>query len=469
MRKQILFTGLAMICLVANVSSLFSSENQKHKQTKRLRLGSFFVQGYWPISNSLLTNADVLTDPFGPRRTTTDTYDYHEGIDIRAQMALPVYAAFDGWIYRVEANSNNTVLSYIILRHVDPFDNTTFYTRYLHLTWTQDLADLNDLEEVSGHAPVFIDAPFNPQYYVTPNKSYIINPIATSGNSGPPPVAFHLHFEGMVGGTNPINNAINPMRDDSLPYTNSGPNHGAPIIQNIVLTTNPRRLTFRVSTHYQELDLNGITLFDAGSGDGIQIDFDNRTNTDAAGDPTGNTNEDGIINARTSFNASMTITIATTLFNPNALTNQIMDFAFTLPTAWRLNPLTIYVDDTQELFDQENVVPTSVADQRDNITLPSTYLLFQNFPNPFNPSTTIRFALPKNSNVSLTIFDANGRLVHDLATQKFYDAGWGELIWDGTSTAGLPVASGAYFYRLNAEGLDNKKLFSQAKKLLLVR
>jgi len=100
---------------------------------------------------------------------------------------------------------------------------------------------------------------------------------------------------------------------------------------------------------------------------------------------------------------------------------------------------------------------------------PKEYALLQNFPNPFNPVTTIRFALPKSSNVSLTIFDANGRLVYDLATQKFYAAGWGELIWDGTNTAGLPVASGAYFYRLTAEGVDNKKLFSQTKKLLLVR
>jgi len=236
MQKQILFTVLAMICLIANA---ISSEKQKTNKNRRLRIGKLPVQGYWPISNSFLTNADVLTDPFGPRRTSTDTYDYHEGIDIRAQMAQPVYAAFDGWIYRVEANTNNNVLSYIILRHVDPFDNTTFYTRYLHLTWTQDLADLNDLEEFNGnHTPVSIDAPFAPSYYVTPTKTYLINPIATSGNSGPPPVAFHLHFEGMAGGTNPIKNAINPMRDDSLPYSNSGPNHGAPIIQNIVLTTN---------------------------------------------------------------------------------------------------------------------------------------------------------------------------------------------------------------------------------------
>lgn len=385
---------------------------------------------------------------------------------------MSVHAAFDGTIHAVQAVNDITLRTenWVILRHIDPGDNTVFYTFYDHLQYTGALADL---QRIAGPNSPLIDAPFAPQFYTDPitGQLYAINPFATSGETGAVGNP-HLHFAGMVGGISAVNNAINPMRDDSLPYNNNHsnnenpPTYGAPTIQNIVLTTNPRRLSFRISTHHEELDLNGITLFDGV--DGVQIDFDNRTNTDAAGDPTGNTNEDGIINTTTSYGRQITITITTYNFNPG--TNQIMDFAFDLPAAWNLNPITIHVDDTQGLFDQENVFSTGVKDKDVNgDALPLTYHLFQNFPNPFNPSTTIRFALPKRSLVSLTIYDMHGSLVRELATQKFYDSGWGELVWDGTNTTGLPVASGAYFYRLNAESLDNKKSFSQTKKLLLVR
>jgi len=114
----------------------------------------------------------------------------------------------------------------------------------------------------------------------------------------------------------------------------------------------------------------------------------------------------------------------------------------------------------------DNIV--SVKDKAES-SPPTKFFLFQNFPNPFNPSTTIRFALPKRSLVSLAVYDEHGRLARKLATQEIHDSGWSELVWDGTNAAGLPVASGAYFYRLNAESLDNKKNFSQTKKLLLVR
>jgi len=458
MRKQVLFAGLAMIFLVATTTRLFSSENQKHKQTKNLRLGSFPVQGYWPISNFSTPNADVLTSPFGPRYfskqpTPNDFYDFHDGIDISAAKFRSVHAAFDGTILQVVANSNNNTASSVILQHIDPFDNSIFFTRYLHLNYTDAL---RDLAQIAGPNSPVIDAPIAPQSYRDPNTGLLhtINPFAESGDSGGVPA--HLHFEGMVGGTNSATNAINPMREDSLPYTNSG----GPTIQNIVLTTTPKRLTFRVNTHHQELDLNGIFLLDS-NGDDIEIDFDNRKNIDGS-----TSNQDGIIVATTSFQQQLTITITTFDFNPG--TNQMMDFAFDLPATWGLNPIILHANDTQEFFDQETIFPTSVEDKVTN-TLPLTYSLFQNFPNPFNPSTTIRFALPKRSIVSLMIYDMRGSLMRELAVQNFYDAGWGELVWDGTNATGLPVASGAYFYRLNAESLDSKKKFLQTKKLLLVR
>jgi photosystem II stability/assembly factor-like uncharacterized protein len=85
------------------------------------------------------------------------------------------------------------------------------------------------------------------------------------------------------------------------------------------------------------------------------------------------------------------------------------------------------------------------------------FALFQNYPNPFNPSTTIRYALPTRSNVSLTIFNLLGQKVATLVNGDV-ESGNHEVTFNA---AGL--ASGVYFYRLQTPS------FVQARKLLLVR
>ncbi|MGH1363315.1 MAG: FlgD immunoglobulin-like domain containing protein [Calditrichia bacterium] len=94
--------------------------------------------------------------------------------------------------------------------------------------------------------------------------------------------------------------------------------------------------------------------------------------------------------------------------------------------------------------------------------LPKTFALRQNFPNPFNPTTTIRFDLPKNSTVSLKIYDVQGRLVRKLVNQKM-KAGFHETQWDGLNSHGNRVATGVYFYRIRADK------FIRTKKMVLVR
>ncbi len=75
--------------------------------------------------------------------------------------------------------------------------------------------------------------------------------------------------------------------------------------------------------------------------------------------------------------------------------------------------------------------------------------LKQNVPNPFNPRTTIAFDLPKPMAVSLTVYDAGGRRVRDLAGGE-REEGRHEVVWDGTDGRGESVASGVYFYVLQA-------------------
>jgi flagellar hook assembly protein FlgD len=78
-------------------------------------------------------------------------------------------------------------------------------------------------------------------------------------------------------------------------------------------------------------------------------------------------------------------------------------------------------------------------------------VLHQNTPNPFNPATQIRFELPDAMRVSLRIFDVHGRLVRDLLDER-REAGASVVQWNGTDEHGATVATGIYFYVLDAGG-----------------
>ena len=77
--------------------------------------------------------------------------------------------------------------------------------------------------------------------------------------------------------------------------------------------------------------------------------------------------------------------------------------------------------------------------------------LFQNHPNPFNPTTSIRFSVPKRAHVTLQIFNAEGKLITTLIS-RVIDPGLQEIEWDGRDGRGHTTGSGVYFYRLEAGG-----------------
>lgn len=83
----------------------------------------------------------------------------------------------------------------------------------------------------------------------------------------------------------------------------------------------------------------------------------------------------------------------------------------------------------------------------DQIEIPDTYVLEQNFPNPFNPLTTIRYGLPEISDVNLMIYDVKGRVVHSYV-ELAHPAGWVTLEWDGTDASGNMPSTGVYFCRM---------------------
>ncbi len=95
------------------------------------------------------------------------------------------------------------------------------------------------------------------------------------------------------------------------------------------------------------------------------------------------------------------------------------------------------------------VVWTGVEEGED---FPRELALRGNYPNPFNPTTSIAYDLPRSAHVTLTVHDLAGRVVRTLLDETIADPGRHAVVWDGRDHDGHRVASGVYFYRLEAEG-----------------
>lgn len=98
---------------------------------------------------------------------------------------------------------------------------------------------------------------------------------------------------------------------------------------------------------------------------------------------------------------------------------------------------------------------------------PVQFALQQNYPNPFNPSTTIKFKLPVRAHVTLKIVNLLGQEVAMLMDSQ-QNAGDIQVVWDGKNSSGDQVASGIYFYQLEAKGSDGEQ-FNGIRRMLLIK
>jgi hypothetical protein len=125
--------------------------------------------------------------------------------------------------------------------------------------------------------------------------------------------------------------------------------------------------------------------------------------------------------------------------------------------------LAVWVHGTEDVFN-DDVLPEFDGHYCDNVVLtigptgtaapqvPASVLsLEQSRPNPFNPSTTIRFKLPSTEHVTLLIYDAKGRVVRTLLNEV-RTSGEHNVEWDGRDSSGNRVVSGVYLYRVAAGG-----------------
>ena len=95
--------------------------------------------------------------------------------------------------------------------------------------------------------------------------------------------------------------------------------------------------------------------------------------------------------------------------------------------------------------------------------VPVEFALNQNYPNPFNPSTLIRYQLPEQTNVTISIYDLMGRSVRTLIPGESQKAGYRQVLWNATNDFGQPVSAGIYLFTIEA---DN---YRATKKMLLLK
>ena len=97
-----------------------------------------------------------------------------------------------------------------------------------------------------------------------------------------------------------------------------------------------------------------------------------------------------------------------------------------------------------------------------NLTIPQSFALHQNYPNPFNPTTTLKYDLPEDAMVNITIYDMMGRIVKTMVNTQ-QNAGYKSIQWNATNDYGKPVSAGLYLYTIEAGA------FRQTKKMVLLK
>lgn len=112
------------------------------------------------------------------------------------------------------------------------------------------------------------------------------------------------------------------------------------------------------------------------------------------------------------------------------------------------------------LFEEPELEP---EEEPSSEIIPACVTLHRNYPNPFNPTTTISFSIPEESKVDLSIYNIKGQKVKSLVKESF-KSGNHSVIWVGNDDTGRPVSSGVYFYKLNVNGKSES-----VKKCLLLK
>jgi len=123
------------------------------------------------------------------------------------------------------------------------------------------------------------------------------------------------------------------------------------------------------------------------------------------------------------------------------------------------------LEDIQDFYIHNTLVMLPTGDDvslADVTVMPEKFTIHQNYPNPFNPVTTLRYDLPEQTHVNITVYDMLGRKVRTIFNQQ-QAPGYKSLIWDATNDYGKPVSAGIYLYQIQAGE------YMQTKKMVLLK
>jgi len=109
---------------------------------------------------------------------------------------------------------------------------------------------------------------------------------------------------------------------------------------------------------------------------------------------------------------------------------------------------------------------TTSVHKDENTGMVTDYKLYSNYPNPFNPQTTIRFDVAAPAHVELNVYNTLGQKVASLVNNEFQTGSF-TATWNGTWDNGSPAASGVYIYRLVVNGAEHN--YSQAQNMVLIK
>ncbi len=368
----------------------------------------------WPLSKCD-EPAHGLTSVFGPRWIDNpnnpgvgdSVWNFHGGLDIRAgyvgEDVYPVFTAV------VESISTHTVI-------VQDIIDSTHYMRYHHI---DPVLGLNKGDYLIAGETHFADIQNIPR--------------------------FHLDVKDYIGSPYDRLYTRNPMH--ILPYTD----FYSMTIWGV--SSHWPRAAFWVTTPGNELDLNRVRVYGSGPGWTYDkyVDYDEKHNVTYDNNyyqdpPTVN----GIKVVPRHFAGSPSDKVTGFSFRYDARPEGIQDSIITIEVynIWGVMEASYSV----EVFVEPN------EDEK----LPKEFFVAQNFPNPFNPETEILYELPKDAQVRLVVYNILGQKVKTLVDER-QRAGRYNIRWEGRDDSGEEVASGVYFYKIQAGDIEI------AKKMLLIR
>ena len=130
--------------------------------------------------------------------------------------------------------------------------------------------------------------------------------------------------------------------------------------------------------------------------------------------------------------------------------------------AYSIDSKHTLIDLYVQAYGENGMVIGNMLEAIDINAIPDTYVIEQNYPNPFNPVTRIEYGLPMAGHVNISIFDVLGRQVTTIM-DRYQEAGYRSVKWDGKNKAGNSVGAGMYFYIIQAGE------FRQARKMVLLK